>query len=235
MNKYEEKKQARIDRLKALSEKKMNESNQCANSPYIKAVIDMQGEPIKIGHHSEGRHRNIIKRADNAMRKSFELEKYSEELKERAISAENNTSVATEDPAAIIKLKIRLKKDEERRETIKAENIKLKKEGKPIYDAFLLQNLGASIRNTKKRIAMLDRRKNLVSKEYELFGVTIKENIEDNRVQLFFKGKPAEDVRKKLKYHGFRWSSFIKCWQRFYNSYSVDLAKNIITEINEKN
>jgi len=42
------------------------------------------GEPIKIGHHSENRHRRIIEQAQNNMSKSVELLKKAESYKDRA-------------------------------------------------------------------------------------------------------------------------------------------------------
>lgn len=42
------------------------------------------GEPIKIGHHSERRHRKIIDEANNNMRKCVELSDKADRLKDRA-------------------------------------------------------------------------------------------------------------------------------------------------------
>lgn len=47
-------------------------------------------------------------------------------------------------------------------------------------------------------------------------GVVFKmvENTENMRLQLFFEGKPSEEIRALLKSHSFRWSGKNKCWQR---------------------
>lgn len=42
------------------------------------------GEPIKVGHHSEKRHRALIERNHNRMSKSVEFSKQAEEYKEKA-------------------------------------------------------------------------------------------------------------------------------------------------------
>lgn len=42
------------------------------------------GQPILIGHHSEKRHRNALKRSDNAMRKGVEEQEYAQHLSDRA-------------------------------------------------------------------------------------------------------------------------------------------------------
>jgi hypothetical protein len=51
------------------------------------------GEPIKIGHHSEGRHRKIIKQADDNMRKCVETSKKAEEYESRAEYWESRAEV----------------------------------------------------------------------------------------------------------------------------------------------
>lgn len=45
-------------------------------------------------------------------------------------------------------------------------------------------------------------------------GVEVEENAEAMRIQLFFDGKPSEEVRGILKSHGFRWSPSFGAWQR---------------------
>tara|TARA_R110000737_G_scaffold262562_1_gene270657 strand:+ start:63 stop:692 length:630 start_codon:yes stop_codon:yes gene_type:complete len=48
-------------------------------------------EPIKIGHHSESRHRNLIERNDNRMRKSIAESDKSEDYKQKAEYWENKS------------------------------------------------------------------------------------------------------------------------------------------------
>lgn len=45
-------------------------------------------------------------------------------------------------------------------------------------------------------------------------GVAVEENAEAMRIQLFFDGKPSEEVRAVLKSNGFRWSPSFGAWQR---------------------
>lgn len=49
------------------------------------------GEPIHVGHHSEGRHRNAIARADTAMRRSVEASRDAEHARGRAEAASHTT------------------------------------------------------------------------------------------------------------------------------------------------
>lgn len=52
------------------------------------------------------------------------------------------------------------------------------------------------------------------STEKEVDGVRIVENTEENRLQLFFDGKPEADTIALLKQHAFKWSPRFKAWQR---------------------
>ena len=49
------------------------------------------GEPIHVGHHSEGRHRNAIAKADTAMRRSVEATRDAEHARGRAEAASHTT------------------------------------------------------------------------------------------------------------------------------------------------
>lgn len=50
--------------------------------------------------------------------------------------------------------------------------------------------------------------------EKEVDVVRIVENTEENRLQLFFDGKPEADTIALLKQHAFKWSPRFKAWQR---------------------
>jgi hypothetical protein len=51
------------------------------------------GEPIKVGHHSEKRHRALIARNDNKMRKSYEEMEKAKEYKQKAEYLARNTDI----------------------------------------------------------------------------------------------------------------------------------------------
>ena len=53
------------------------------------------GEPIKVGHHSEKRHRALLERNDNRMRKTFEYQKKAEQLESKAKYWENKANEIT--------------------------------------------------------------------------------------------------------------------------------------------
>lgn len=65
-----------------------------------RAALPPGGEPIKVGHHSEGRHRRAISRADAALSKSVQADRDAEKARRRAQVAERATPHRTS-PATV--------------------------------------------------------------------------------------------------------------------------------------
>lgn len=80
------------------------------------------GQPILVGHHSEGKHRAALRRSDTAMRKSIEADKKADHYERRAASAESNNAISSDDSNAIVKLKEKLRAAEQEQEAMKAIN-----------------------------------------------------------------------------------------------------------------
>ena len=55
------------------------------------------------------------------------------------------------------------------------------------------------------------------SKEEEVNGVKIVDNIQENRIQLFFDGKPEKEVITYLKSKCWKWTPSKSCWQNWRN------------------
>lgn len=214
MNWYEEKQSAKAERLRNKASKLKEESDAFFSKTGEEHTGIPFGQPILIGHHSEKRHRNALKRFDAKINKAIESGKESERCIERAEAIENNSSISSDDPEAIVKLKAKLKGLETYRQKIKDYNKEAKKEGKEKYASYILTNLGANIRSVKQRITFLESQQNKENKEYEKKGIRIVENVEVNRLQMFFDGKPSDEIRSTLKSNGFRWSPNNGCWQR---------------------
>ena len=53
------------------------------------------------------------------------------------------------------------------------------------------------------------------------------DNKAQDRVQILFDEKPSREMIMKLKARGWRWSPTNSAWQRFRNSDSVRIAKDI--------
>lgn len=164
--------------------------------------------------------------------------------------------ISSDDPNALEKLRKKLEKREKHQELMKAANaaIRLKdtqegdrrlcelgftaeeiKElrtpdycGRVGYPAYELSNNNAVIRKTRERIAELEKRQTEQAPEGWTFeGGEVAINTDLNRVQIFFEGKPDEDLRAKLKGRGFRWAPSQKAWQRQYTRNALYDAKEI--------
>lgn len=95
------------------------------------------------------------------------------------------------------------------------------------YASYSLQNNNANIRRMKKRVQSLEAGPQETTERIEA-GVKIIENVEENRIQLVFDGKPEESVREILKRYGFRWSRNVGAWQRLLNGDARWAAQRII-------
>lgn len=88
-------------------------ARQRANEAYSKADLREGasgiplGQPILVGHHSEGRHRAAIKRADSAMRRSIDQDQKADALEARA-DAVGTGGISADDPDAVAKLRDQL-------------------------------------------------------------------------------------------------------------------------------
>lgn len=88
------------------------------------------------------------------------------------------------------------------------------------YASYQLTNNNAKIKNTKARRVQLEIEKEKGNQEKEVVSgagdevLKIVENTEIMRLQLFFEGKPSDEVREVVKKNGFRWSPKNGAWQR---------------------
>ena len=253
---FEERHQRRIERYEELAEKAEEEAKRRINSPYVQAVIDMGGEPIKVGHHSERRHRALLKRADRDVAKALEEWEKAKHYRQKADAAKKNRAIYSDDPNALEKLREKLRRLEEAHEegkrlnkeyrrvkgNIDAMNIPdtLKEQFKKDkatwfmgpdnwrpYPSFAVQNTNAEIRRIKDRIAALEKAAKDETQEIPFDGGTIVINVEANRVQIFFDVKPDETIRRALKQRGFRWARSVGAWQRHNNESALYWAKQI--------
>jgi hypothetical protein len=223
-NAYEQRKAARIDRLKARAAGLTVEAaRRDVRSHDIGRNIPF-GQPILVGHHSERRHRNAIDKMHNASRKAYELRQAAEEAARRAEAAESSNAISSDDPKAVEKLTQKLAGLENLRDHIKAEN----KMGKR-SPSWKLTNLGAEIRRCKQRIEELsieiapEQQINIEENGFKLF-----ESAEDNRICFQFEGKPSEDVRRELKSRAFKWSPSRGLWVRQLNTNGRWAAKHTV-------
>jgi hypothetical protein len=231
MNSYEERQQARAERYRELAEKARQQSNQAHEQSNRLADAIPFGQPILVGHHSETRHRHDIDRIHNGMMKSIELSEKAEYYENKVSGIENNNSISSDDPDAIVKLKQKLVQLETKREKFKEYNKKARQDKTEQLPSYELSNLGQNIRSVKQRIEYLERQINIQDSEEVINGVSLKINKDENRVQLVFPSIPSEMVRTKLKGNGFHWSPYNGCWQRQISDWAIQIAKDILKEV----
>jgi hypothetical protein len=254
---YEEKKAARLEAYQNRAAKNDKISDQSYETAKEIGSWIPPGQPILVGHHSERRHRRDIEKIDNNMRKSVEARSKAAYYRDRAESLLNNTAISSDDPNAIDKLQEKLERLEGLQELMKAVNkiIKTKKVeaekvtdimelglkestavkimnpqqfGGPGFASFTLTNNNAKIRSTKQRIQYLEKVAKIESSE-EMYGdIKLVISSEDNRVQIFFPGKPSEEIRKQVKSMGFHWSYTVGAWMRQISNYSIYAAKEFL-------
>lgn len=258
---FNERRENRIARCEDLAIK--NEKESTARFGAAKSIGDHIpfGQPILVGHHSEGRHRRDIAKIDNNMRKSVEASGKADYYADKAKHIENDTTIYSDDPEAIVKLKEKIAALEKAQTTMKACNkiVKSKKLDhsekieelvklglkepnaeelmKPDYcgrigfASYSLTNNNANINRNKKRLKQLVKLESDETSEWEAKGVRIVDSVEDNRLQMFFPGKPSDEIRKALKGKGFRWSPRNGCWMSYRSEWANRKAREIIEQL----
>ena len=102
------------------------------------------------------------------------------------------------------------------------------------FPPYVLQNNLANIKRLVGRAVEVTVRREDRPREAALpgsfAGGRAVDAVEENRLQVFFSGKPPEDVRAALKSIGFRWAPSVGCWQRQRGTgavRSLELALNL--------
>ena len=94
--------------------------------------------------------------------------------------------------------------------------------------AYHLENLNGNKSRIKKRIDELHALDKVKDEEWTNNKITVQVNKDENRIMILFPGKPEEEIRSKLKHHGFRWSPRNMAWQSYINQWNLDLAKEFL-------
>lgn len=184
---YRERRQARADRLRGWADKREDSADARYQAAASIADNIPFGQPILVGHHSEGRARRDMARIDNNMRASIESSRMAHSMHERAnnIEAAAANAIYSDDPDAVEQLRAKLTRLEAERDSIKTFNVQCRKgivdtsllvEGqRKDYEscrqfsgssigkrgempAYVLSNLGGNIARLRKRVVSLERR-----------------------------------------------------------------------------
>lgn len=264
MNNYEEKQAARKARLEDRADAARSESKTIYTRARTMASAIPFGQPILIGHHSEGRDRNYRNRINNNFGKAFDLTKKAEHFAHKAASV-GKGGISSDDPDALKKLRVELEKLELSQERMKSANkairsnktsekqiaalvtlgfteiqagelIKKDFAGRIGFASYSLTNNNANISRVKKRIEELERRRERSLVEDVTAGFTYREDAEENRVLFLFVDKPDEATRTLLKSYGFKWSPSRdgKPWVRQLTNAGIWAGQEICKELKKR-
>lgn len=254
---FEERKEKRIEGFKRKAAK-ANQESQAAfrrSDDLVKHIPP--GQPILVGHHSEKRHRNTLDKSHQAMGKGIELQNKSKYYEQRVKSAEANKAIFSDDPNVVEKLAEKIERLEKRQELMKQANKLIRKNdvegllnlgfsesavnqlfkpdfcGRIGFADYNLTNNSANIRRLKQRLELEKQKESLETKEVKVGEVKLVANTEDNRTQIFFPGKPSDQIIKLLKGYGFRWAPSVGAWQRHLSGLANHRAKEIAEKYNQ--
>jgi hypothetical protein len=255
MNSYEQKIEARKARLEARAARKTAEGDALYTRAHKMAEAIPFGQPILIGHHSEGRDRNYRGKIHSTFGRAFEAMDEAKELASRAASV-GTGGISSDDPDAVIKLKAELAECEANQAKMVAANKLVRKGdvpglialgypesiarkllepdccGRKGFPGYMTSSNGANMRRLQGRIEQLQKAATREHKEIlHSSGVRLVQNVEANRIQLIFPGKPDEATRKALKCGGFRWSPAEGAWQRQLNNAGIYAAQNFLRQM----
>lgn len=252
---YEEKRQARYERLLASAKRAEQESTAAYKlSDQMASVIPM-GQPILIGHYSEKRDRRYRERIHNKMRKGYELAQKAEHYRARAAAAESCNAIFSDDPDAVTKIGDKVTQLEKRQELMKAANKLVRKNdregllnmgfsetqieklfnprwGSPGFPSYELTNNGANIRRLKERAQQVERKQAMKDEDLEINGIRIEGRPSENRIRLYYGKRVDIETYKLLKQHGFRVlrSEGEGAFSSYYNSNALYFIKTHIKQ-----
>jgi len=97
--------------------------------------------------------------------------------------------------------------------------------GRVGFPDYAVRNSSAEIRRIKERIVAVAQAKATPDASTDGPLARMEDSPADNRVRLYYPGKPSPDVRDSLKAQGFRWAPSLGCWQAYRNATSVRAAR----------
>lgn len=130
---YAQRLTARLERLERRADKDMQTYRQLHDQAHKMASAIPFGQPILVGHHSEGRDRRYRGRIESTYRKAFEHYEKAQRGQQRVQAAEDNTAISSDDPLAIPKLEARIKELQDLQAHMRAVNACIRQHAKKPY------------------------------------------------------------------------------------------------------
>lgn len=261
MNDYEAKQDAKRERYEKKAEQLRAEAERLHEQAHQMAEAIPFGQPILVGHYSEGRDRRYRERIHNTFGKAFATMDKADHYEQKAASV-GTGGISSDDPEAVNKLKEKLESLKRSHEWMKNVNAVIRKGKAPDtqipalvalgmteaqaaellkpdfcgrigFAPYSLQNSNANIRRVEQRIRELERAARNVTTERECDGYTYREDADENRVMFLFDGKPNAAIRAILKSHGFKWSPTRTAWVRMLNNAGRYAAERVRRELDK--
>ena len=260
LNAYEARIEAKRERYEARASKAQDESRALYGRARGMAEVIPFGQPILVGHHSEGRDRNYRNRIHNTFGKAFAAQDKAAHYAQKAASV-GTGGISSDDPDAIKKLRAELASAEKSQDMMKAANKAIRANKTPEtqtaalvalgfteaqaaeaikpdfarrvgFPSYALSNNNANMTRIKGRIAELEKRSQRVDVEKTGDGFTYREDTTENRVMFIFDGKPDEATREILKREAFKWSPSRGAWVRQLNNAGIWAGKQVLERFN---
>jgi len=246
-NAYELRQERRRERLLASAERaKQSAEGHRQTADRMASVIPF-GQPILVGHYSEGPDRRYRARIHGHMGNWIDEARHAEKLEQKAASV-GKGGVSSDDPDAVNKLKRQLAGLEALQERMKAGNRIIRESltdeqkvqklealglshahawralkpdfcGRVGFPDYALQNNSANMRRIRQRIEQLEQRSQQTADPQPITGegFQITEDSADNRILIVFPGKPPQATREMLRRNGWKWSPTRTAWVRMLN------------------
>jgi hypothetical protein len=260
LNAYEARIEAKRERYEARADKAQDESRALYSRARGMADVIPFGQPILVGHHSEGRDRNYRNRIHNTFGKALDAQDKAAHYAQKAVTV-GTGGISSDDPDAIKKLRAELASAENSQDRMKAANKAIRTNKTPEmqaaalvglgfteaqavetikpdfarrvgFPAYTLSNNNANITRIKGRIAELEKRSQRADVEKTGEGFTYREDTAENRVMFIFDGKPDETTRAILKREAFKWSPSRGAWVRQLTNAGIWAGKQVLERFN---
>lgn len=265
VNDYEQKQADRKQRLYDRAQSTRDEANSTLDEAHKRASCIPFGQPILVGHHSEGRDRRFRAGIHRLHGKGFKQLEKADELERRA-NAVGTGRISSDDPDALTKLRHQLANIKTAQDRMIAANKVIRQKqapeaqvaalvelgfdqvsaeklikpdmcGRVGFPPYALQNNNANGRRIKARIRQLELLKEREGVEIEGENYSYREDPSDNRIWFTFPTKPDPDTRALLKKWGFKWSPRRDCqpWVRQLNNAGLYAARQVRAVLDTSN
>lgn len=255
MNDYEAKKQERIDRYRERAASARVSSDASYKQAKSMASAIPFGQPILVGHHSEKGDRAFRRRIDGVQQRSFNESAKASHYEEKAIAAENNNAISSDDPEAVVKLREKIERLEAKQKGMRAVNAawrKFKKNPESLeksklsdaekavirafepeyswqkgpFESYQMSNNNGNLRRCKLRLKQLEAESEREeSPDVVGNGFKIVADGDENRILLKLDAKPPKESCRALRQAGFRWAPSRGAWSRQLNANGRFAAK----------